>query len=304
MANDIQQVFESLANKLGNVSNALDTQGLGQFVQSFDGNEMEFQSWIKSIDKYALIKGLNDEKTKMVSYQTATGPISDFIFRFLNKNNNCTWVDLKTELTSKFSDYNDSQHAMNLLRHIKQNLGENIHMYAERLIQIAKDAFKGNNGDDLINSTLVQRQLIDYFVDGLIDDSLKIKVIRDAPVKLSAAITLTSREQTLRNRVNLRLNRDNKHCDEHNKPEAIKVRPQTSQIYCNYCRNTGHQIYECRKRIRHVQAIETRYSRNFNRGFNKTRWLYKNIKCWNCAQLGHIKRMCKNRPLTNNKHLN
>lgn len=61
---DIQRVFENLAAQLTNVSNVVGTQGVGQVVQKFDGNVKEFKSWIKSIDKYALLTNLNDDRKK------------------------------------------------------------------------------------------------------------------------------------------------------------------------------------------------------------------------------------------------
>ena len=53
--------------------------------------------------------------------------------------------------------------ALSLLRQTRQNKGETIHIYAERILSLAED-FCNNQGD------AIEKQLIDIFVDGLNND--------------------------------------------------------------------------------------------------------------------------------------
>ena len=82
-----------------------------------------------------------------------------------------TWGQLKEQLAVRFSDVTDPQMALSMLRSVKQKQGENIEVYAERILSLAEVAF-GNGGD------AVERQLIDIFVDALLIDQLKLKIVR------------------------------------------------------------------------------------------------------------------------------
>ena len=64
--------------------------------------------------------------------------------------------------------------ALSLLRNVKQKQGENI-QFAESILSLAEDAYQHQGGD------AIERQLIDIFVDGLIQDHLKLKILRDQP---------------------------------------------------------------------------------------------------------------------------
>ena len=76
----------------------------------------------------------------------------------------------------RFSDVTDSQYALSLLRSARQKVGENIQVYTERTLFLAEEAFAGQEGN------AVERQLIDTFVDGLVNnDQLKMKILRDNP---------------------------------------------------------------------------------------------------------------------------
>ena len=77
----------------------------------------------------------------------------------------------------------DQQHAMLLLRRkVKQKSGEGIQVYAERLISLGDDAFRGQPND------IKELQLIGYFIDGLAQYLLKLKIMRDNPRTLQEAI--------------------------------------------------------------------------------------------------------------------
>ena len=88
---------------------------------------------------------------------------------------------MKTELSTRFSEITDAQHAFMLLRKVHQKPGETVQVYAERLLALAADAFDNQQGQP------VQRQLVDIFVDG--------KVFRENPNTLDAAITTATNEQ-------------------------------------------------------------------------------------------------------------
>ena len=68
----------------------------------------------------------------MVAYQSRKGPVSDFLKRYLEANPNHIWIQVRAELTSRFAEVTDLQHAQMLLRKVKQKSGKNVQVYAER----------------------------------------------------------------------------------------------------------------------------------------------------------------------------
>ncbi|MCG7883674.1 MAG: zinc finger domain-containing protein, partial [Candidatus Thiodiazotropha endolucinida] len=121
--------------------------------------------------------------------------------------------------------------------------GETVQVYAERLITLAGDAFGNQQGP------ATQRQLIDIFVDGLLEDSLKLKVLRGNPADLEAAITTATDEQNLRRRFNLRT-RHHEIPDE----ERMEVDHYRPVQRCFKCHRAGHKSKDCRSKAR-VNAV-------------------------------------------------
>ncbi|CAC5422640.1 unnamed protein product [Mytilus coruscus] len=60
------------------------------------------------------------ERIKEIAFQTCKGACSDYIQRYLRDHRDTTWEQLKKELTSRFGEITDPQHASTLLRQLKQ----------------------------------------------------------------------------------------------------------------------------------------------------------------------------------------
>ena len=84
-------------------------------------------TWIKEVGKYRVVLGANSDCTKTIAYQTAEGPVSDFI-----QNDNVPWDNLKRELTTRFAEITDTQPAMYVLRRTKQKSAETVQLFAEQ----------------------------------------------------------------------------------------------------------------------------------------------------------------------------
>ena len=67
--------------------------------------------------------------------------MSGFIERYMTKNRNHNWGQMKTQLPVRFSDVTDGQMALSLLRQCKQKSGESIHNYAERILSLPETAY-------------------------------------------------------------------------------------------------------------------------------------------------------------------
>ena len=169
---DVAQVCQNLAVEMSNVPTALGAQGINQIITPYEGDPKKFKEWVKSVEKYAFLANLgNDDRIKQVAYQASRGPVSEFIRRYQDNNQQATWDQLKAELNVRFSEVTDAQHAIMLLRKVQQKPGETVQVYAERLFTLAEDAYPAQQG------VAVQRLQIYIFVDGLQEDQLKLKVL-------------------------------------------------------------------------------------------------------------------------------
>ena len=104
---------------------------------------------------------------------------------------------MKAQLVVRFSDVTDNQMVLSLVRQVRQKAGENIQNYPERIMSLAEEAYDNQGGD------AIERQLTDIFVDGLLNDELKMKILRDQPNTLQGAVATCINEQNLRTRVQM-----------------------------------------------------------------------------------------------------
>lgn len=274
---DIGAVFNNLATQMANVSSAVGAQGIAQTISPFEGDAKQFKTWMKSIEKYAYLTGLGPDKIRLIAYQSSRGAVSDFIHRYLEDYPNNSWDQLKRELTSRFAEITDSQHAFMLLRKVKQALHENVQLFAERLLALAEEAFAGQPG----GLQAVETQLIGFFIDGLAHDYLKMKVMRDNPNTLGAAVASAMGEQNLRKRFEFRTSRATR------QDEPMEIGHNRSERRCYKCNKRGHLASNC----------QTKSVNSMTDGQHDRQQTYGRIKrdivCWNCGKRGHIKRFCR-----------
>ena len=200
-----------------------------------------------------------DRRKKLIAYQSSSGAVSGFIQRYMTANPQNTWEQLKEQLAVRFSDVTDRQMALSLLRTVRQKPGENIQLFAERILSLAEEAYHNQGGDAVV------RQLIDVFVDGLTQDNLKMKILRDQPDTLQGAIAIATNEQNLRARVQL-----------------THTTPQRREVPMEVDHSRGQQF----KRDNDFRRVNSAQPE-------------RKIICWNCAQEGHISRDCRNKEQQN-----
>ena len=80
---------------------------------------------------------------------------------------------------------------MHQLRKLKQRPDENVQNYAERLLALCDDAFPGDD----TNAVHIQKQLVETFIDGVTENSIACKLLRERPTKLDNAVEIATQEQ-------------------------------------------------------------------------------------------------------------
>lgn len=273
-------VLRNVGEQMAGLSTTMGAQGVAKIIKPFDGNAKEYKEWVKSIEKYALLTRVPADQVKMVAYQSSKGPVSDFLKRYLEANAAHTWAQVKTELSTRFAEVTDSQHALMLLRKVKQKQEESIQVYAERLMALGEEAFPNQ-----VN-VAVDQQLIGFFIDGLLHDYMKMKVMRENPATLQAAITTATNEQNLRKRFALRSgNHSRALYGSDTDPQPMEVDHLRPQLRCFKCNRRGHKARDCRTQPK-VNAV----SNSVNSGRQQRR---SDVVCWNCQKVGHYANECR-----------
>ena len=149
------------------------------------------------------------------------------------------------------------------MRKIRQKPNETIQIFGERILELAEDAFSGRNTNDPI----VQRQLIDFLIDGLLCGSIGTKILRDDPKTFKDAIDSAKKEQGFHIKMTSR-GQSYGRSDEPMEIGKIKAGKAPGPGKCFGCGKMGHSVRDCKT--------------------SKTR----QIQCWTCGRLGHIARTC------------
>ena len=265
------QDIAQMVGQMGAMTRALNAQGVTQMVRTFSGEAKDFRDWVKSIDKCHVLMGGDVETKMMIAYQTSSGVVSDFIHRCLNTVavGDRPWDNLYQQLSHRFAEVTDEQHALALLRRLYQRPGESVPMFAERVQALAAEAFPG-----AMHVEPVQKQVIGYLIDGLRYDYLKLKIMRSNPADFEEAVQLATEEQNLRHKFALRTSH---RFPEEQREEAPMEIDHSRRGGCFRC-GRKHRAADCTK-VRRVE-LATRSSRTGP------------VTCWHCGKRGHIRRNC------------
>ena len=193
-----------MINEFKNMRMELRSNGAARHITTFDGEGPEkYQKWLKEIEKARAIVNADDDRSRALVLQTVSGPAAEYVTRMINEKENITWEELKGKLSEYYNDLADVQYARQQLRRIAQRSGESIQNYHERIMLTASNAF----GPSEISDKHVETQLIDFFIDGLRDDSLVRRLLRKAPKTLADAFKFATNEQQAQRSYDLRRGR-------------------------------------------------------------------------------------------------
>lgn len=291
MEEAIQGCLTNLDATLSSLKTSYSTQGLRDIVTPYAGDSNKCREWLTNVEKFAELNGEETNNGKIrLAYMSARGAVSDFIKRFTAETprDEITWPNLTKNLIAHFSVVSDSEHAHDVLRKIKQRPGETVSFFSERIYELAKDAYADHDLENKPGAKeMAERQLVNYFVDGLSDRSVKLKVLRKGCRTLGDALAVARDEATFIRRFELRNPRQyrdraravEQDIDGGEEPMDIDVAQLRTRRECRKCGRMGH------------------YARDCTRGTSRNL-----VRCLRCDQFGHMARDCKNRSDTHEIH--
>ena len=164
---NIPALFDRLGEQMLGLSQTIKSQGVTLDITPFDRKAKDFKNWIKAVEKHARLNQLNEDQNKLVAYQTTRGAVSHYLDRVLNEHPGYEWEQIKSKLSS-------------------------------RVAEILRDlSGQGSYAAE------VQKQLVNFFIDGLWYDYIKIKVMRENYEISQDAVTIAMTEFYLRKRVDV-----------------------------------------------------------------------------------------------------
>ena len=271
---------------------------LSSIVTPYDGEATKAREWVSSIIKYSeLIDEPNDETRVRVAYMTAKGSVSDFIKRWVDARTQAnpprvvTWTDLKTDILSHFSTVTDKDFAHDVLKKIRQGPSETVSFYAERIHRLSQDAYSESDMLGAGSRALAQRQLVSYFIDGLLDVGIKLKLMRRSPADLDEALSIAMEEATLIKRFQLRNPRHTNSGHPRTTPHPVAPEPMDEPMEVDHVRPRQHRFSQFRR-------SQPQYRQNAPQQRHRApQWaevhaVENEKRCYFCNALGHFKRDC------------
>ena len=194
-------ISERLTQGMDGIKNELRRQGCSSHIRPFKGESAEkFLDWAADMEKN--LTQLNDydgSHARSLALQTVHDQPAEFVSRLICTNPNVTWTEMKSAMNKRFNDMGDTQVARIQLRTLKQYRNESVQTYHERFTKLAARV----HGTDVCTPVL-QTLLVDDFIDGLRDEQLIKRLIKNQPATLDEALTAATNEQQVKKAFDLR----------------------------------------------------------------------------------------------------
>lgn len=301
----------ALQNAFHNIQMELRAGRMGKRIPDFNGDgSRRFKEWLADIERIAGALNADDATIKALCFESLKGSAAEHFARVNRNHPNAQWRDIRRALVAQYSDAGDSHIAIQRLRQIKQKRGESIQSFAERIRTLGQEAYPNQQG----NNPLVQDSLIEALIDGVVDDHIARKLIRERPDDFEDAVVRAIREQQASKHFSMRRNvyaRNEEPMDVNS-----VVQPRLADKVDQLCdqleklmpapkpEEPSNPIEDV---LAKVENLERKISQNFGgqaRGGQKDRRQWtpdgKPI-CLYCNIPGHIQRDCRKRKM-NQKH--
>ena len=177
-----------ITKALQNICQELRIQGLTQHIRTFSGEgSAKFAQWLNDMDQISIT--CDSERMCVLATITLNGSAGAYASRMLKENPQITWSELRRKLKERYSEMTDPYLASEKCRRLKQNRGESVQNFAEKLRTMASEAFEN------LSAPEAQRFLVEVFQKGVNDDSLARNLIRKRFTNLDDALAFAESEQ-------------------------------------------------------------------------------------------------------------
>jgi hypothetical protein len=185
--------LQLLTEHLTRLESELRATGAHSRIGTFsgEGNGAKFTQWTKDMERVRVALTADDARMRFITLQTLSGQAAEFAAGLIKADPNITWDRLYTQLRTRYSDLADVMFARQQLRRLKQKKEESVQNFFQRIVSLADESYPGQN----LASTVLQEQLIEVFVDGLLDNLIAKRLIRARPGNMAAALHLATQEQ-------------------------------------------------------------------------------------------------------------
>ena len=140
--------------------------------------------WLKQIEKAGAAVAMEATRMKIFVLQSLTETVSSFCTHFLKANPGAEWDDLRLAMWDRYSDPSEKQLASIKLKHATQGSDETVQNYGDCIIELSEEAHEAQEPRSWIRQT----QLRYISVDGLKDDNMVRKLMRQRPDGLTDAV--------------------------------------------------------------------------------------------------------------------
>ena len=310
--------FKEVISKLGQTVDSINRNfinlNLNTLIEPYNGSQpSKLRSWISAVEKVADATGMGEHEKMISLYLTARDHVSDYMRRWYSENSeNLKFEELKKSLISNFSSVTEPSMAHDMLRRIRQKPDESVTIFAERIYNLAEHAFADLTSRHAAAQGVIQQQLVDYFVSGLLSKHLKFKILSKRCTTLKDAVKVAREENELIRKYNAHGGvkqfepnpwKGDKNPDE-SPMEVERVRRRNGP--CSFCGSHTHSIKDCFKRQNRNKVLINEINKENEGGNNRMR--KDERTCWVCGLKGHIQYQCKKRQGSTDKkrtnHLN
>ena len=157
---------------------------------SGEGNGAQFTQWMKEMEHVRIALKADDDRMKFIALQTLSGQAAEFAAGLVKTDAQLSWDRLHAQLRERYSDMADVHFARQHLKRVKQKKGESVQNFFQRMVSLAEQSYPGQMTDNIL-----QEQLIEIFVDGLLEPNMAKRLIRARPQNMAAALHMATQEQ-------------------------------------------------------------------------------------------------------------
>lgn len=261
-------------------------------VQEFDGNSKNLGRFIQCCE--LMLTDLEPEE-KVIFMKHLICKLQGAAYELYRLKNYEDWSTLKEDLIKRFSKSKPIENIQTELRAIKQELGESISAYAEKiniklyeLTQASKTILINGAGADNHFAVLNNKIAYRVFVEGLLPD-MKLLIKARNYTTLEEAIQGALEEETYKSDSKKYQTQIKIICYKCKKPGHTSVQCRNSSVTCYKCGKIGHTSTQC-----YSNKI-TCYKCGKD-GHLSTQCTIKNkaMSCYKCGKEGHLSKDCRN----------